>query len=58
MPNAPENKSLAERSQHFLWRMNRNATEPEEIFAIKSEQILDSRHVHSCYQASVMDLDP
>jgi hypothetical protein len=58
MPNASENKSLAERSQHFRWQMNRNATEPLEILAIESEQIPDSVHVHSCHQASVMDLNP
>ncbi len=58
MPNPPENKSLAERSQHFLWQMNRNATEPVEILAIKSEQVPYSMHVHSGYQASVVDLNP
>jgi len=57
MPNARENKSLAEESQHLLWRKNRNATEPVEILAIKSEHVPDSVHVHSCYQASVVDLD-
>jgi hypothetical protein len=56
--NSLENKSLAKRSQHLLWRMNGNATESEKISAIKSDQIFDSVHVHSCYQASVMDLNP
>jgi hypothetical protein len=51
MPNARENKLLAEGSQHFLWRMNRNATEPAEILDIECEQVPDSMHMHGCYQA-------
>ncbi len=41
MPNARENKSLAEGSQHLLERKSRNAAEPAEILDIASEQVLD-----------------
>ena len=51
MPNARENMSLAEGSQNFLWRKNRNATEPAEILDIECEQVPDSMHVHRCHQA-------
>jgi hypothetical protein len=57
MPNARENKLLAEGSQHFLWRMTRNATEPAKILDFAFEQVPDSMHMHGCYQARVMDLD-
>jgi hypothetical protein len=51
MPNARENKLLAEGSQHFLWQMNRNGTEPAEILDIACEQVPDSIDMHGCYQA-------
>jgi hypothetical protein len=51
MPNARENKSLAEGSQHLLRRKNRNAAEPAEILDIESEQVPDFLHMHCCYQA-------
>jgi hypothetical protein len=58
MQNARENKPLAEGSQHFLWRNNHNVTVPTEILAVERKQVPDSMHVHRCYQASVMHLNP
>lgn len=49
--------ALAERSQRFLCRKNRNATESAEILDIECEQVPDSMHLHRRYQARVMDLD-
>jgi len=37
VPNAQENMSLVDGGQHLFWRKSRNATEPAEILAIKSE---------------------
>ena len=51
MANARETSRLAKGSQHFLWRKNRNATEPAEILDIERKQVLDFMHMHRCYQA-------
>jgi len=54
--NGHDNKSLAEGSQHILWRKNRNAPKPPEILRVEREHVNDSIRVHGCDQASVVGL--